>query len=273
MILAADAGNTNIKLGVFENEHLKMVTRMPTKTRKSPQAYRHDVLAMLRENGINPGDIEAVAVSTVVPEATESFVEGARQLFLAEPLLVGSKTKTGITIKTDHPAELGADRLVNAVAALQAYGGPVLVIDFGTATTYDVMTKRGEFLGGIIAPGMEICAEALFENTARLPRIAIERPQRVMGTNTISSMRSGIYYGYLGQAEYMIRRLKEELELNCKVIATGGLSGMFHGATDLIDIFDPDLTLKGLNYIARMNRQPSCGQMKSRPVMNVTAAY
>lgn len=257
MIVVADAGNTNIKLAVFEGEHLKVVTRMSTKARKSPETYRHEILGVLREHGIHPGDVEGVAVSTVVPEATESFVEGARQLFFTEPLVVGSETKTGITIKTECPAELGADRLVNAAAAFHAYGGPVLVIDFGTATTYDVMTKGGEFLGGIIAPGMEICAEALWENTARLPKISIERPTKIMGKNTISSMQSGIYYGYLGQAEYMIRRLKEELETNFKVIATGGLSGMFNGATDVIDIFEPDLTLKGLNYIARINRKSS----------------
>jgi type III pantothenate kinase len=257
MIIVADAGNTNIKLAVFKGEYLKMVTRMSAKARKSPEAYRHEILSILCEHGVHPGDIEGVAVSTVVPEATESFLEGARQLFLTEPLVVGSETKTGITIQTEHPAELGADRLVNAAAAFHIYGGPVLVIDFGTATTYDVMTRGGEFLGGIIAPGMEICAEALWAKTARLPKISIERPPRIMGTNTVSSMQSGIYYGYLGQVEYMIRRLKEEFETNFKVIATGGLSGMFNGATDVIDIFEPELTLKGLNYIARINRKSS----------------
>ena len=253
MILAADAGNTNIKLAVFEDDSLVMTTCLPTEIGKTPDTYSRDVLDLLHESGIEAVDIEAVVVSTVVPEVTKSFVEGIRKLSSKEPLIVGSDMKTGIEIKTDNPAELGPDRLVNASAAFHYYGGPVLVIDFGTATTYDVITERGELLGGVISPGVGICAEALWEKTARLPKISVEKPRRVMGTNTVSSMKSGVYYGYVGQIEYFVRRLREESGTDFKVIATGGLSGIFKENTSVIDVYDPDLTLKGLNYIFRRN--------------------
>ena len=181
MVLVADAGNTNIKLAVFDGENLKTTTRLLTNTQKTSDGYSRDVIDILRKNRINAGEIDAVAVSTVVPDAAKAFLEGVRRLPLPEPLIVGSDTKTGIEIKTDNPCELGTDRLVNAAAAFYDYGGPLLVIDFGTATTYDVITGRGEFLGGVIAPGIGICAEALWEKTARLPEITIERPGRIMG--------------------------------------------------------------------------------------------
>lgn len=255
MVLAADAGNTNIKLAVFDGENLKTTARLPTYARKSPQEYSRDVIDIMCKNRIDAGDIEAVAVSTVVPEATQTFLEGVRRLLLPEPLIVGSDTKTGIEIKTDNPAELGADRLVNAAAAFHDYGGPLVVIDFGTATTYDVITESGEFLGGVIAPGVGICAEALWEKTSRLPEIEIEKPDTVMGTNTVNSMKSGVYFGYLGQIEYFVRQLKAETGMEFKVVATGGWSDIFRGNTKAIDIFEPDLTLKGLNYISTMNRR------------------
>jgi type III pantothenate kinase len=253
MVLAADAGNTNIKLAVFDGENLKTTARLPTDTRKTPEEYSRDILDILREGGINAGKIEAAVVSTVVPEATKSFLESTRKLFLTEPLLVDNDTRTGIVIKTDVPCKLGTDRLVDAAAAFHEYGGPLLVIDFGTATTYDVITERGELMGGVIAPGIGICAEALWEKTAELPKIAVERPGRVLGTNTVSSMKSGIYYGCLGQVEYFVRRLKEETCADFTVVATGGWSDIFRGNTEAIDIFEPDLTLKGLNYIGMLN--------------------
>ena len=213
MLLVADAGNTNIKVAVFDNESLIITARLKTKISKSPEAHEQDVLDILRENEIGIHEIEAVIVSTVVPQTTQAFITGMHQLFSMEPLVVNNETKTGIVIKTDNPAELGADRLVNAAAAYHDYGGPLLVIDFGTATTYDVITKKGEFLGGIIAPGIKLCAEALWEKTAKLPQIAIEKPDSIMGTNTVSSMQSGVFFGYLGQLEYFVRHLKEEQKL------------------------------------------------------------
>ena len=253
MVLAADAGNTNMKLAVFDDENLKMTARLPTQTQMTPDAYGRVVLDILYQNGIETAEIEGAVVSTVVPEATKIFMEGIKKLFLAETLIVDSDTKAGIEIKTDAPAELGADRLVNAAAAFHDYGGPVLVIDFGTATTYDVVNERGQFLGGVIAPGIGICAEALWQKTERLPNIKLERPGKVMGTDTVGSIQSGVYYGYVGQIEYLVRRLREEAGTNFKVVATGGLSGIFRESTNVIDIFDPDLTLKGLNYIFHIN--------------------
>lgn len=254
MVLVADAGNTNIKLGIYDHE--KLVTKVPLETTISntPEDYERGVLDILRANKINVLEIEALAVSTVVPEATKPFLEGMRSLFSIEPLVVKADSKTGIEIKTDVPEELGADRLVNAAAAFSHYGGPLLVIDFGTATTYDVITANGEFLGGIIAPGIKICAEALWEKTEKLPKIEIEKPDSIMGTNTENSMKSGVYYGYLGQVEYIVRHLKDKLATDFTVIATGGLSCLFKGNTNVIDLFDSDLTLKGLNHIHRINR-------------------
>jgi len=263
MVLVADAGNTNIKLGIYDHE--KLVTKVPLETTISntPDAYKQSVLGILRANKITVREIEAVAVSTVVPEATKPFLEGMRRLFSMEPLVVNKDTKTGIEIKTDDPAELGADRLVNAAAAFFYYGGPLLVIDFGTATTYDVITAKGEFLGGIIAPGVKICAEALWEKTEKLPKIEIERPDSIMGTNTVNSIKSGVYYGYLGQLEYIVRHLKDKLATDFKVVATGGLSCIFKGNTTMIDLFDADLTLRGLYYIDMINRETNTETTKN----------
>ena len=254
MLLVADAGNTNIKLAVFDADKMITTARLATDDSKTPDVYKRDVAGILGENEIDIHKIKAVAVSTVVPEATIAFLEGMRNLFETQPLVVGGDTKTGIVIKTENPEGLGADRLVNASAALHEYGGPLLVIDFGTATTYDVVTENGEFLGGIIAPGLKLCAEALWEKTAKLPEIAIEKPGRVMGTDTVSSMQSGVFYGGLGRLEYFVRQLKKDLGMDFTVVATGGLSGIFAGNTDVIDVFDPDLTLKGLRYIYKLNQ-------------------
>ena len=255
MLFVADAGNTNIKIAVFDNEKILMKARLQTSDSSTPEAFERAVSEILHVNNINRRMIESVAVSTVVPEATKAFVSGIQRLFKRRPLVVDKDTKTGILIKTDNPAELGADRLVNAAAAFHTYGGPVLAIDLGTATTYDVVSEKGEFLGGIIAPGIKLCAQALWEKTERLPEITLEKPDTVMGSNTVSSMKSGVFYGYIGQLEYFVRHLQEEQSMDFKVVATGGYSELFKGHTDAIDVFDPDLTLRGLNVIYRISQR------------------
>lgn len=257
MVLVADVGNTNIKLGIFENEKLidtVVTTHLLMNGPKTPDMFLRDILCFLHKNEMGAGDIEAVAISTVVPRSAKAFLQGVRKLVAIEPLVVDYKARTGIRIKTDKPDELGADRLVNAAAAFHDYGGSLLIIDFGTATTYDVVTENGEFLGGVIAPGLKICAEALWKKTAKLPQVKIEKPAGIMGTDTAASMQSGIFYGYLGQIEYFVQHLKEELKTDFKVIATGGLSVVFQGSTTVIDVFDASLTLRGLNYISKLNQ-------------------
>ena len=253
MLLAADIGNTNITLGIYETGRLKNIFRLITEPSGTPEAYGQNLLLFLRDLGIQPQAIEGVVIASVVPDVMSSFADGVRSLLKQEPFIVDHNSKTGITIKTDFPDKVGVDRLVNAASAYYSYGGPALVVDFGTATTFDVVSGNGEFLGGVIAPGIKICAEALWEKTAKLPKIEIQKPDRVMGTNTVSSMQSGVYFGYLGQVEYLVDNLKKELGCNLKTIATGGLSNLFKGFTDVIDIYDADLTLNGLKYLYEIN--------------------
>lgn len=254
MLLAADVGNTNVTLGLFEGERLTAVSRLVTDPHRTPEAYGRDFVQVLREQKVLPEELEAVVIASVVPAVTESLAAGVEQQRGKKPFLVDRNVKTGIVIKTDAPEKVGPDRIVNAAAAWARYGGPVLVIDFGTATTYDYVTADGEFLGGVIAPGMKICAEALWEKTAVLPQVALQKPERVLGRNTVSSMQSGVFYGYLGQVEYLVRRLRQELGADLKTIATGGLSVLFRDSTDAIDLFDEHLTLHGLRYLYEQNR-------------------
>lgn len=253
MILVADVGNTNITFGIFDAAHLKVKFAIPTKPARTPGDYSRDILSVVQDLGIKNEEIEAVVIASVVPEIMTSFICGVKKGLNREPLLINSETKTGITVITDSPAELGADRLVNAAAAYAIYGGPLLIVDAGTATTYDFVTEKGEFLGGAIAPGIKLCAEALAEKTAMLPKIEISKPVSSLGKNTVSSMQVGLVYGYIGQAEYIIRQMKEELCRDMTVIATGGLSFVFKDSTNAIDIYDTDLTLKGLKYLYTIN--------------------
>lgn len=260
VILTADIGNTNITLGIYENGRLKTVTRLETDCSRKPDEYGGDLLRILQERRIPAEIVEAFVIASVVPEVTLSLGAGASRYLGREPFLVDKNIRTGIIIKTDAPEQVGADRIVNAAAAFRFYGGPCLVIDFGTATTYDVVTENGEFLGGIIAPGVKICAEALWRRTAKLPRIEIKKPDRIMGTNTVSSMQSGVFYGYLGEVEFFIRKLKEELGLEFTTIATGGLSNLFRDSTNAIDLFDEHLTMSGLYYLYQLNLPVRCRQ-------------
>ncbi len=241
MILAADIGNTNITLGLYDAQRLTAAFRLETQPSGLCDGYGEGLMRFLWENNVPAEAIEGVIIASVVPKAAASLAHAAEKLLNRKPLHANRTMKLGITVKTDAPEQVGVDRLVNTAAAYRFYGGPALVIDFGTATTYDVVTAGGEFLGGVIAPGVGICAEALWAKTAMLPKISIQKPDRVLGTNTVNCMQSGVFYGYLGQVEYLAGRLKKELNLNFRVIATGGLSNLFRGCTDAVDVFDAHL--------------------------------
>lgn len=254
MILAADIGNTNITLGIYEAGRLRTVFRRKTDVERSADEYGRELLSALRKKTASPEACEAVAMVSVVPRVAEAFRDGVRKYLETDPFIVRRDIKTGISVGVKGAGTLGMDRLVNAAAAYRAYGGPVMAVDFGTATTYDVVTGSGVFLGGVIAPGVKICAEALWEKGAQLPEVGLEKPDRVLGTDTGSSMRSGIFYGYLGQVNYLIGELRKELGAEMKTVATGGLSRLFEGCTAAIDFFDDDLTLNGLYYLYQINR-------------------
>lgn len=253
MILTVDMGNTSITLGLCSPEGPVLPFRMQTRRTGTSDWYGRELLRRLQERNTPPEAISGVSMSSVVPDAAEALAAGIRKYLNREPFLVDASVKSGIRVTARHPERLGPDRLVNAAAAYYYYGGPSLVIDFGTATTYDPVTADGEFPGGVIAPGIGICAEALWEKTARLPRVELRRPDRILGIDTESSMRSGIFYGYVGQVEYLVAGLSREMGVRPNVIATGGLSSLFRDTTAVIDVFDEYLTLKGLCYLFRLN--------------------
>lgn len=257
MVLVVDIGNTNIVLGVYNEEDLLGSWRMLTKNERTSDEYGMSILSLLQFNNINYKKIDSAILSSVVPNVMHSFTHAMRKYFNIEPLIVGPGIKTGIMIKSDNPREVGADRIVDAVAAYEQYGGktPLIVIDFGTATTYDVISEQGEFLYGITSPGIQISADALWSKTAQLPNIQIKKPDTILAKNTITSMQAGLIYGYIGQTEYIIKKVKEEMKNdNIKVVATGGLGRIISDETKQIDIYDPLLLLKGLKYIHDKNR-------------------
>ncbi len=250
MLLVVDIGNTNITFGVFVEDKLFTTFRMTTKTPRTSDEYGMFICEMLRVNGIDKGQIVDVIISSVVPNIMYSFTSAVRKYIRVYPIIVGAGTKTGIKVKTANPKEVGPDRIVDAVAGYSLYGGPILVIDFGTATTYDLIMEDGSFSVGITSPGIWISANALWNDTAKLPEIEIKKPDTILARDTVTSMQAGLIYGYIGQTEYIIRKVKEEANLSSmKVVATGGLGKIIADATDAIDVYDADLTLKGLLYI------------------------
>lgn len=250
MLLVVDVGNTNITLGIFEEEELKGSFRMTTKIPRTSDEYGILLCNMLERRGIAVEKVEAVIISSVVPAIMHSFINGLKKYLQIVPIEVKPGTKTGIKIATANPYEIGADRIVDAVGAFELYGGPVIVIDFGTATTYDVILEDGSFTAGITAPGIRISAKALWEDAAKLPEIEIKKPASILAKETISSMQAGLVYGYIGQTEYIIDKIKEELNMpDIKTVATGGLGKIIADETKKIDIYDPNLTLIGLRFI------------------------
>lgn len=256
MILVVDAGNTNITLGVFDGQELRGTYRMTTKISRTSDEYGIFITDLLDKNGLDSKKVEDVIISSVVPDIMHSFTNGIKKYFGVQPIIVGAGIRTGINIAITNPKSMGADRIVDAVAAYELYGGPVIVIDFGTATTHDVVNAEGTLIAGVTSPGIRISANALWKDTAMLPSIEIKKPDTILAKNTVTSMQAGLFYGYVGQTEYIIKKLKEELgDDSYKVVATGGLGKLISESTDMIDVYDSDLTLKGLRIIYDYNKR------------------
>ncbi len=253
MLLVIDVGNSNIVYGLFDGTTLKHQFRVETGRARTADEYRvvlHQLLAM---NGVAPSQIHSAALASVVPSLTEPMADLVRRTFGTEPLVVGPGIRTGMAILYENPREVGADRIVNAVAAFERAKGSVIVVDFGTATTFDCVTPKGEYLGGVIAPGVQISADALFARAAKLPRVEIAKPPHVIGRNTIHSIQSGIVYGYVGLVDGVVGRLKEELGHPAVVIATGGLARLITPLSTTISEAVDELTLEGLRLIFERN--------------------
>ena len=254
MLLAADIGNTNISLGVFQAHELIATWRLRTDAHRLPDEFGALLTTLLAHRQISLSHIESIAVSSVVPPLVTTFEELGRQYFNTQPLIIGPGIRTGVRIVTDNPREVGADRICNAAAAHRLYGGSLIIIDFGTATTFDVVSSSGDYLGGAIAPGLEIAMEALFAQAAKLPSIELQFPRTAIGKNTVHAMQSGVLFGYLGLVEGIIKRLKDEIVGDPRVIATGGLSSIIGRQSNVIDILDRDITLQGLRIIHDLNQ-------------------
>ncbi|MGB7604664.1 MAG: type III pantothenate kinase [Lutisporaceae bacterium] len=255
MILVIDVGNTNTVLGLYRDEKLLDFWRISTDTSKTSDEYGMLIKQLFVHHNYSFDDMEALIISSVVPPLMYTLEHMTRKYFKREPLIVGPGIKTGMNIKIDNPKEVGADRIVNAVAGFEIYGGPLIIVDFGTATTYCAISKSGEYLGGAISPGIRISMDALYEKTAKLPRVELIKPESVICKNTIASIQSGVIYGYIGQVDYIVRRMKKELGAdNAKVIATGGLSKLIASESETIDVVNGLLTLEGLRIIYDRNK-------------------
>lgn len=253
MLLVFDIGNTNMVLGAYEGKNLLQHWRISTDRQKTGDEYGMLINNLFDYGGLSIKDIEAVIISSVVPPLVVPLVKMCQRYFNVEPLVVGPGIKTGIFIKYENPREVGADRIVNAVAAHHKYGGPLIIVDFGTATTFCVIAENGDYLGGAIAPGIGISTEALFQRAAKLPRIELVKPKNVICRNTVTSMQSGIIYGFVGQVDGIVRRMKEEMGRDAFVVATGGLANLIATESSTIDTVEHFLTLEGLQIIYELN--------------------
>lgn len=257
MLLAIDVGNTNIVLGIYKDSTLTHFWRISTDRQKTADEYGILLKNLFGDAGFTLDLVRDIVVSSVVPPLMPALEEMCRRYFNVEALVVGPGIRTGLDIKYDNPREVGADRIVNAVAAFEKYGGPLVVVDFGTATTFDAISASGEYLGGAIAPGIGISTEALFARAAKLPRIELVKPRAAIAKNTVASMQAGIIYGFAGQVDALVTRIKRELGGYAYVVATGGLAPLIASETETINEVDPWLTLEGLRIINERNREPA----------------
>ncbi len=253
MLLAIDTGNTNVTIGVFEGDDLRATWRIYTRINQMADEYAVMILNLLRQQGLDVGDINEVAISCVVPPLRSTFNELFHKYFDIIPLMVGPGIKTGIRIRIDNPREVGSDRIANATAAHTIYKDNVIVVAMGTATAFDTVSKEGDYLGGAVAPGIAIAAEALFTRTAALPRVEFIRPKKAIGTSTVTAIQSGLIFGYAGLIEGIVTRIQDELGKKAMVVATGGYAELVAGETRVIDTVNPDLTLMGLKILYEMN--------------------
>lgn len=255
MLLVIDVGNTNFVLGVYEGENLINCWRMTTGGNRTADETGIFIHGLFDASGLAAEEVEAVIISSVVPDIMYSLTQGIRRYFGIEPMIVGVGMKTGIIIKRDDPKTVGADRIVDLVAANEIYGGPAVVIDYGTANTFDVINEKNEFITGFITPGISSCADALYRKAAQLPKIEIKKPKSIIAKNTVDSLQAGLVLGHIGQTKYIIEQLKKQLDLpNMKVIATGGLAKVIDPRNEIFDVLDPVLTLKGLRILYEKNK-------------------
>ena len=254
MLLAIDVGNTNIMLGLYPDKTLGPHWRLSTDHARMPDEFAMQLLGLLTHAGIAPDEIRGVAIASGVPVLTTRWCEVARRYLHVEPVVIGAGMETGLTILYDTPHAVGADRIVDAVAAYHRYGGPLIIVDFGTATTFEAITAAGEYLGGAIAPGIGISADALGRRAAKLPTIDVEMPPSPIGRNTVHSMQSGLFYGYVGLVEGMVARFRNEIGEEATVVGTGGLAPLIASGTEVIDVIAPWLTLDGVHLLYEMNQ-------------------
>jgi len=254
LLLVFDVGNTNTVLGIFKNSELIVDWRLSTARNRTADEYGMLLRDLFASQELAFAQIDAVVISSVVPPLNFSLEQMCKKYFDLQPVLVGPGIKTGMPIKYENPREVGADRIVNAVAGYETYGGPLIIVDFGTATTFCAISARGEYLGGAIAPGMGISTEALFSRAAKLPRVEISKPPSVIGKTTVNSMQSGIFYGFVGQVDEIVRRMKTEMKSEPTVIATGGLADLIFTASNTINKVDQMLTLTGLRIVYERNK-------------------
>jgi len=254
MLLAFDVGNTTIAVGLFRGRKLVKSWKIKTDNDKTADEYGAVLLDLIEIAGLAAGKVTGAIISSVVPPLTSVIEDVCRTYFATTASVVGPGLKTGMPILYENPLEVGADRITASVAAFEKYGGPLIVLDFGTATTFDAVSAKGEYLGGAIAPGIRISAEALYLKTARLPRIEIRKPKRAIGRTTVSSMQSGLYFGYIGLVTKTIEEIRKELGKDARVIATGGFGGQIASELTEIQAYEPDLVLEGLRIIHERNR-------------------